>query len=108
MPADMAHLGNSENRETVVLLTELDVTRAQIAAPHVLAAWEARDAYYWRRVHLGFLVGAAVLLVGCVALQWSVAVVLVAIVLDVFRPVDLRFPEATIGLRPGATGAGSC
>lgn len=49
------------NRDTVVLLTELEVTRAHIAAPHVLAAWEARDAYYWRRVHLGFLVGAAVL-----------------------------------------------
>lgn len=80
----MAPLGNPENRDTVVLLTEIDVTRAHIAAPYVLAAWEARDANYWRRVYLGFLVGAAVPLVGCFALQWSVAVVLAAIVLDVF------------------------
>ena len=65
------------------LLTETDVARAHIAAPHVLAAWQTRDAHYWRRASLGFLIGAAVPVFGYFALHWPIVAILLALLLDV-------------------------
>jgi hypothetical protein len=64
------------------LLSEHDVTRAHIAAPHLLIAWETRDARHWRRTFWNLLLGAAIPLLGCLLLQWPPTTLLVALLLD--------------------------
>jgi hypothetical protein len=76
-------------------LTEHDVARAHIAAPHVLASWEARDAAYWRSVFLGLMVGATFPVLGCVVLGWTSGPLLLVVVLDV---LVLVFCDAIKGL----------
>ena len=70
-------------RLTVRLLEEHDVTRAHIAAPHVLAAWQAHDARYWRSTFFSLALGAAVPLLGCLLLGWTPGVMLAALTADV-------------------------
>jgi hypothetical protein len=74
----------TEGQQPERLLAEHDLIRAHIAAPHVLATWQARDAAHWRRASIGLLIGAAIPLFGCFVLQWSIATVLAAIVMDVY------------------------
>jgi len=83
------------DRIAQVLMTERDVTRAHIAAPHVLKAWEARDAHHWRGVFLSLGVGAVVPLLGCLVLGWSPKLLVLALTLDV---VVLWFCEALKGV----------
>lgn len=82
------------DRLAVGLLTEQDVLRAHIAAPHVLASWEARDARHWRGVFLGLGLGAVLPLAGCLLLDWPPGVLVVALTLDV---VALWLGEALKG-----------
>lgn len=72
-----------QSREPERLLTEHDLLRAHIAAAHVLAAWQARDAEHWRRAAIGWLIGAVIPLVGCFVLHWPIATVIVALALDI-------------------------
>lgn len=71
------------SREPERLLDEHDLIRAHIAAPHVLATWQARDAAHWQRAALSLSIGAAIPLFGCFVLQWPIATVIVALALDV-------------------------
>lgn len=64
------------------LMSEHDLTRAHIAAPHVLEAWLARDAYHWRGVFLSLGIGAIVPLLGYLVLGWPAKLLFVALTLD--------------------------
>ena len=77
------------------LMSERDVTRAHSASPHVLEAWEARDAHHWRGVFLSLGIGAVVPLLGYLVLGWSANLLLLALTLDA---VVLRFCEAMKGV----------
>ena len=65
------------------LLEEHDVVRAHLAAPMVLAEWEARGARHWRRAFLTPVTGTVMPLVGCLLLEWSPGLVLLALTVDV-------------------------
>lgn len=71
-----------ESRDPDRLLTEHDVVRAHIAAPHVLAVWQRRDAHFWRLTAWHFAIGAAIPAIGCFLLGWSVSEALLALGLD--------------------------
>lgn len=71
-----------QSGETERLLSQHDLIRAHIAAPDLLATWLARDAAHWRRTATGWLIGAAIPLLGCFVLHWPIETVLVALALD--------------------------
>lgn len=60
-----------------------DVTRAHLAAPHVLEAWQTRTARHWRNAFLGPVIGSLVPLAGCLVLGWTPGMVLLALTTDV-------------------------
>lgn len=64
-------------------LEEVDVTRAHLAAPHVLAPWETRGEHHWGAAFLSPLLGALVPLTGCLVLGWTPGLVLLALTADV-------------------------
>ena len=71
-----------QSREAERLLDEHDLIRAHIVAPGVLATWQASDAGYWRRAAIGLAIGAAIPVFGFLMLDWSVATLCAAILLD--------------------------
>jgi len=83
------------------LMSERDVTRAHIASPHVLEAWEALDAHHWRGVFLSLGIGAVVPLLGYLVLGWSANLLLLALALALTLTLDavvLWFCEAMKGV----------